>query len=226
MHLTNSYTTILAAALLGGCATAVQVSGDFPKPLMQPYPLVAGIRYPASLGEYSHSEKASNEPEVTISLGEANLRMFRALFSGMFAEVVELNSDPNLPAPVQVDLIIEPTLSDLEIASPDKSGTDQYTVWLNYNLQLYRPDRTLLGDWKITAYGQHDGGSMGMGTADAVNGAAIIALRDAAATIVTEFSKAPGIAGILTAAGNASPAVIAEPAAGRDDSEQQDANNE
>ncbi len=226
MDLTNSYTTILAAALLGGCATSVQVSGDFPQPLMQPYPLVAGIRYPASLGEYSHTEKASNEPEVTIGLGAANLRMFRALFSGMFAEVVELNSDPNVPAPVPVDLIIEPTLSDLELASPTKSGTDQYTLWLNYNLQLYRPDRTLLGDWKITAYGQHDAGSMGMGAADALNNTAIIALRDAAATIVTEFSKAPGVAGILPAAATGGPAVIAEPAAGRDDKDNAEPHNE
>jgi hypothetical protein len=142
------------------------------------------------------------------------------LAEGMFAEIVELNSDPNVPAPVPVDVIIEPTLSDLELASPDKSGSDQYTVWLNYNLQLYRPDKTLLGDWKITAYGEYDAGSMGMHTADAVNGATMIALRDAAATIVTEFSQAPGIAGILPSP--AGPAAIAEPAAGVDDANDAD----
>lgn len=215
-------TTVLTALLLVGCAKSVQVESDFPKPLMQPYPLVVGVRYPASLTEFSHTEKPANEPETTISLGAANVSMFRALFSGMFAETIELGSDPNTPIPASTDLIIEPTLTDLEIASPDKSGTDQYTVWLNYNLRLYRPDGTLLGDWKVTAYGQRDQGSMGMGGEDAVNGATIVALRDAAASIVSEFSKAPGIAAILpaasvesTTAAQAEP--VAEPAAAGDD---------
>jgi len=219
----SSCTTIVAVLLLLGCAKSVQVESDFPKPLMQPYPLVVGVRYPASLSGFSHTEESSNEPETTISLGAANVDMFRALFSGMFAETIELASDPNLPVPASIDLVIEPTLTDLEIASPDKSGTDQYTVWLNYNLRLSRADNSLLGDWQITAYGQRDQGSMGMGGEDAVNGATVIALRDAAANIVTEFGKAPGIASILPAAtasdGSpaAQPAAVAEPAADSDD---------
>lgn len=187
----------LAAFLLGACATSVQVDGSFPKPLMQPYPLAVGVRYPDSLVNFSHTEKAEREPEVAINLGAANVRMFDALFAGMFTEVVRLDADQARPAAANADLIIEPTLVELEIASPNKSGTDQYTVWLNYNLRLYRPDQTLLGDWKITGYGQHDGGSMGMGTEDAVNGAAMLAMRDAAAAIATRFSEAPGIGALL-----------------------------
>lgn len=164
---------------------------------MEPYPLVAGIRYPASLMAFSRTEKTGNEPEITISIGATNRDMFRALFAGMFEEVIELADDPNAPIPANVDLVIEPTLVDLEIASPEKSGTDQYTVWLNYKLLLTRPDRTLLGDWKVTAYGQDDVGSMGMGAEDAINDATIIALRDAAATIATGFAQAPGIAALL-----------------------------
>jgi hypothetical protein len=215
--------TVIAVLLLAGCAKSVQVESSFPKPLVQPYPLVVGIRYPASLTGFSHTEESANEPEIVISLGTANVDMFRALFNGMFAETVELGSDPNAPVPASIDLIIEPTLADLEIASPGKSGTDQYTVWLNYNLRLSRPDGTLLGDWKVTAYGQRDQGSMGMGGEDAVNGATVIALRDAAASIVSEFSTAPGIASILPAAtapksaAAAQPAEVAEPAAAGDD---------
>jgi hypothetical protein len=203
--------SILVTVLLGGCAKSVQVGGDFPQPLMEPYPLVAGIRYPASLTAFSHTEKTGNEPEITISIGATNRDMFRALFAGMFEEVVELADDPNAPIPANVDLVIEPTLVDLEVASPEKSGTDQYTVWLNYNLLLTRPDRTPLGDWKVTAYGQDDVGSMGMGAEDAINDATIIALRDTAATIATGFAQAPGIAALLAAkpaAGQPGPNVL------------------
>lgn len=219
----RSCATLIAALLLAGCAKSVQVDSSFPKPLMQPYPLVAGVRYPASLTGFSHTEKSINEPEIVINLGTANVDMFRALFSGMFAETVELGSDPSSPVPASIDLVIEPTLADLEIASPGKSGTDQYTVWLNYNLRLSRPDGSLLGDWKVTAYGQRDQGSMGMGGEDAVNDATVIALRDAAASIVSEFSTAPGIASILPAApapnsaAATQPVAVAEPAAADDD---------
>jgi len=215
--------TVIAVLLLAGCAKSVQVDSSFPKPLMQPYPLVAGVRYPVSLTGFSHTEESTNEPEIVINLGTANVDMFRALFNGMFAETVELGSDPNAPVPASIDLVIEPTLADLEIASPGKSGTEQYTVWLNYNLRLSRPDGTLLGDWKVTAYGQRDQGSMGMGGEDAVNGATVIALRDAAASIVSEFSTAPGIASILPAAtapdsaAATLPAAVAQPAAAGDD---------
>jgi hypothetical protein len=192
--------TVIAVLLLAGCAKSVQVESSFPKPLVQPYPLVVGIRYPASLTGFSHTEESANEPEIVISLGTANVDMFRALFNGMFAETVELGSDPNAPVPASIDLVIEPTLADLEIASPGKSGTDQYTVWLNYNLRLSRPDGTLLGDWKVTAYGQRDQGSMGMGGEDAVNGATIL-----------PAATAP------KSAAAAQPADIAEPAAAGDD---------
>ena len=190
---------------------------------MERYPLVVGVRYPVSLTEFIHTEESTNEPQITISLGTANVSMFRSLFSGMFAETIELGSDPNAPAPAAMNLIIEPTLTDLEIASPGKSGTDQYTVWLNYNLRLSRPDGSLLGDWKITAYGQRDEGSMGLGSEDAVNGATVVALRDAAASIVSEFNSAPGITSILPTASasdssaGAQRAPVAETAADGDD---------
>ena len=195
----------LVAFLLGACASSVQVDGSFPKPLMQAYPLVVGVRYPDSLVNFSHTEKAAREPEVAIDLGAANVRMFDTLFAGMFTEMVRLDTDPDRPAPANANLIIEPTLVELELASPSKSGTDQYTVWLNYNLHLYRPDKTLLGDWNITGYGQHEGGSMGMGTEDAVNGAAMMAMRDAAAAIATRFSEAPGITTLLPQAADPPP---------------------
>jgi len=232
LHVLRACTTVITAILLASCAKSVQVTSDFPTPLMEPYPLVVGVRYPASLTEFIHTEESSNEPAITIDLGTANVSMFRTLFSGMFAETIELDNEQNTPAPASVNLIIEPTLTDLEIASPGKSGTDQYTVWLNYNLRLSQPDGSLLGDWKITAYGQRDQGSMGMGGEDAINGATVVALRDAAASIVSEFSTAPGIASVLPAASvaapptTAQPAPVAEPATDNDDTGNADSNIE
>lgn len=186
---------ILLAAILvtTGCSRTVEVAADFPKPLMEPLPLTLGVRYPQDLAEFTHTEDPSLEPEWEIRLGEANLRMFRALFAGMFRKVVELPEDPAETSATDIDLIIEPRLEELEFSVPNQSGTDQYVVWLRYNLKILLPDEQLIGDWRVTAYGQKDEGSLGMGSEDAMKSAAIKALRDAGASIAIGFENAPGV---------------------------------
>lgn len=184
---------ILAIVLTAGCSRSVDVAAEFPKPLMEPFPLTAGVRYPADLTDFRHVEDPTLEPEWDIRLGNANLMMFRALFAGMFTTVVELDSTTDETGPAPIDFIIEPKLEELEFSSPNQSGTDQYVVWLRYNLKLLMPDGQLISDWRITAYGQEDKRSLGMGSENAMQDAAIKALRDAAANIVVGFHSAPGV---------------------------------
>ncbi len=178
---------------LAACARSVSVSANFPPPLLDPYPLTAGIRYPAELGNFVHVEDPALEPEWTIRLGEANLLMFRSIFGGMFARVVELEPDAGTAADPDIDFIIEPKLEELEFSVPHQSGTDQYVVWLRYTLHMTKPDGELIGDWRLTAYGQEDQGNMGLGATQAMREAAITALRDAAANIAIGFPTAPGV---------------------------------
>ena len=184
----------VAMALSGGCARSVDVVAEFPTPLVEAYPITAGVRYPSELGNFTHVEDPELEPEWQIRLGEANLRMFRALFAGMFETVIELPTDPAATIDPAIDFIIEPELEELEFSVPNQSGTDQFVVWLKYKLTLLRPDGQLINNWRITAYGQEDQGKMGMGSEEAMKDAAIKALRDAGASIVLGFAEAPGVA--------------------------------
>jgi hypothetical protein len=185
--------TVSAATVLGACAKSVQVTTDFPPPLMEPYPLVAGVRYRAELTDFVHTENPELQPEWTIKLGTANLQMFRTLLNGMFIKTIELDVNPQVPVDPAVDFIIEPKLEEMEFSVPQQSGSDQFVVWLRYNLKLLQPDGQLIGDWRITGYGQEDEGDLGMGSGNAMKDAAITALRDAAASIVVGFTKAPGV---------------------------------
>jgi hypothetical protein len=194
-----------------GCAKSVEVTTDFPVPLLEPIQLTAGIRYPEDLTDFVHTEDPELEPEWEIRLGQANLLMFRKLFGAMFTETIELQADPAMPVPDNIDFIIEPKLEDLEFSVPRQSATDQYVVWLKYKLTLLLPDGQLISNWRITAYGQEDEGDMGMGSENAMRDAAIKALRDAAANIAIGFAEAPGVEDYLL--GNAkntiSPAIQA-----------------
>jgi hypothetical protein len=187
------FTNTIIAVMLFACAKSVEVTTDFPTPLMEPYPLVAGIRYPAELTDFIHTENPEFQPEWTIKLGTANLQMFRTLLNGMFIKTIELDTDTQANVDPEIDFIIEPRLEELEFSVPQQSGSDQFVVWLRYNLKLLQPDGQLIGDWRITGYGQEDEGDLGMGSGNAMKDAAITALRDAAASIVLGFSKAPGV---------------------------------
>jgi len=186
-------TNIITIVVLVACAKSVEVTTDFPPPLMEPYPLVAGVRYPAELTDFIHTENPELQPQWTIKLGTANLQMFRALLNGMFIKTIELDVDTQAAVDPEIDFIIEPRLEELEFSVPQQSGSDQFVVWLRYNLKLLQPDGQLIGNWRITGYGQEDEGDMGMGSANAMKDAAITALRDAAASIVVGFTKAPGV---------------------------------
>lgn len=192
-----SLTLILLAALLNGCANSVRVADDFPVPLVEKLPLTVGVVLNEKLSNYVHIEDPILDAEWTIDIGTANVDMFRSLFTGMFDQVLELELDadgnPVLPAETTLDAIIEPRLEDFEFSVPQQSGNDQFTVWIKFNIRITTPEAEPISNWRVTAYGQVDQGSLGLGDDDAMNEAAIMALRDAAANISTNFSKAPGV---------------------------------
>ncbi|MCP4000315.1 MAG: hypothetical protein GY727_05340 [Gammaproteobacteria bacterium] len=172
---------------------------QFPEPLIEPLPLVIGIRYPIELTDFVHNEDPELAPEWTIKLGQANLRMFRALFKGMFIQTIEIDNatkDSEEAEPqttTSLDAIIEPSLEEVEFSVPEQSGNQQFTVWLRYNILITTPEGKLITNWRITGYGQQDEGPMGMGDETAMRKAAVTALRDAAANIATTFSSVPNI---------------------------------
>jgi hypothetical protein len=190
-------TIILLALLAGGCATSIKVADDFPEPLVEKLPLTVGIVFNEKLSTYVHVEDPMMDAEWSIDIGQANVDMFRALFTGMFAEALELklNEDgtPIIPAAPRLDAVIEPRLEDFEFSVPRQSGNDQFTVWIRYNIRTTTPENEEISNWRVTAYGQVDEGAMGLGDGAAMQEAAVIALRDAAANIATGFSKAPGV---------------------------------
>jgi hypothetical protein len=190
-------TIILLALLAGGCATSIKVADDFPEPLVEKLPLTVGIVFNEKLSTYVHVEDPMMDAEWSIDMGQANVDMFKALFTGMFTEVLELklNEDgtPIIPAAPRLDAIIEPRLEDFEFSVPRQSGNDQFTVWIRYNIRTTNPENEAISNWRVTAYGQVDEGAMGLGDGAAMQEAAVIALRDAAANIATGFSKAPGV---------------------------------
>jgi hypothetical protein len=111
--------TCAVAVLMLGCAKSIEVLAEFPEPVLVPLPLAMGIRYPTDLTDFTYTEDPELSPEWTIKLGQANLRMFRALFKGMFTKTVELKPEPAL------ELTAE--LSDEAADESSDESSDQMT---------------------------------------------------------------------------------------------------
>ena len=178
-------------ATLAGCSQSMTVQTGFPTPVLDPLPLVVGIRYPDTLTDYVHQEAPPLEAEWTIRLGAANELLFDKLFGAMFMQTVALEQEASIAAHPELDAVIEPTLEEFEFSLPRQSQTDQYAVWLRYNVRVYTPDGELICNWPVTAYGQ--AGAKTMAAEKSMQRATVLAMRDAAASIAVGFINAPGI---------------------------------
>ena len=90
-------------------------------------------------------------------------------------------------------------VEELQYAIPSHTQVKVYEIWMRYRFELINAAGEPLGDWKMTAYGKTPqnlvmGIEGGQSKEEAINLAAIMALRDAGAHFVTSFRRAEPIA--------------------------------
>lgn len=198
---------LAACIVLTGCAHEVVVETGFPEPLIEQVPLNVGVFYTDALRNYTYDEDLPNDASWSFSMGAANIQLFDTALTAMFTVVTPVTAHGGTGAPFdELDIIIEPELEAFEFSLPRQSRSDQYGVWIRYNLLVYAPDGTLQTSWPVSAYGQSD--SRTFGGNKSMEAAVIQAMRDAIASMVTGFTDAPTVRTILF------PDTAAEPASG------------
>jgi hypothetical protein len=176
--------------LSGACSKSVVIQTDFPEPLITPLPLSVGLLYGDALRHFQYREELPNDGAWSFDLGDANTKLFDGIFEALFDRTVQVEATGGSGAPYSgLDAIIEPSIEALEFSLPRQSRSDQYAVWIRYNLDVYKPDGTLITRWSISAYGQSD--SAILSAEKPMAQATISALRDAGASIITGFEKEP-----------------------------------
>lgn len=182
--------TILATAtalLLCACATHVEVSGTFPKPLSKRYPYTATLVFNEDFRNYRFENL---EPkEVSISVGETQVQLFQAVSNSLFKHTDIGNSQPENP---RSDLVLVPTVADVQIAMPYETQLKVFEVWIKYKLELFDNEGELISEWTMPAYGKTPTRFL-KSESEALNQAAIAALRDAGANLITGFEKIPDV---------------------------------
>jgi hypothetical protein len=183
---------IVCIVLLTACSKSVEVKTEFPKPLVPSLPLVVGVYYSEMIRDYEYVEDLPADGDWSFDFDATNIQLFDTIFAALFDKMVHVDATGGSGAPYdELDAVIEPTIEALEFSLPRQSRTDQFAVWIRYNLNVYAPDGRLITTWPISAYGQADAPMLG--SEKAMAQATINAMRDAAASIVTGFEQEPKI---------------------------------
>ena len=139
------------------------------------------------------------------------MEFWDTLFAGMFEEVVHIQSAAALKdRGGEIDGVLIPNIAELQYTIPTHTNVKIYEIWMRYEFRLvdvsavheqedgaltFNPDERL-ASWPITAYGKTPTAFL-QTDEEAVNLAAVVALRDAGAHFITTFGSRPEVASWL-----------------------------
>lgn len=216
-HLWDSMTLILRAKTtlaltcvlaLAACSTReVVVEGKFPTPVVDPVPISVGVLFTKDFREHVLFDDATGRGEASwrVSTGVAQVEFWSTLLPGFFQNVVFIESYEDLNS-YDVDAVLIPELTDVQYSLPLYTNVKIYEIWMRYQLSLVDPEQLKDDEnqiiatksakpfvqWRLTAYGKTPTAFLRSET-DAVNEAAIMALRDAGANFIESFDQIPNV---------------------------------
>lgn len=187
--------------LLAGCGPArVDVQGKFPPPLLEPLPLTLGVWYGEDFRQHEFFDEAKSKRESSwiVNTGAAQVQMWDTLLAGMFSKVVHLESEPVAGQAVAgVDAVLIPHVDELQYAIPTQTKVKVFEVWMRYRFELLSNQGAPIADWTMSSYGKTPTAFL-QSDQEAVNLAAVMALRDAGAHFATTgFAKVPAVSAWL-----------------------------
>jgi hypothetical protein len=195
----RSYTQLAVVLLLGllvGCGpTKVVVQGNFPAPLIEPLPLTLGVWFDTDFTQHEIFDEATSVREASwiVNTGAAQVQMWDTLLAGMFEQVIHLDAKPGSgPIGLEIDAVLIPHVEELQYAIPTQTNVKVYEIWMRYGFELVNPDGTLIAAWSMSSYGKTPTALL-QGDQEAVNLAAVMALRDAGANFATHFTRVPAV---------------------------------
>jgi hypothetical protein len=202
---------VATTACLAGCGgSEVIVESTFPRPLVEPLPVSMGVVIPDELYNFIYTEDIPDQSLWTIALGDANVAMLGPLFEGMFQQTKDIDSLAVAAGDTTLDGVIEPKLEKFEFDVPQGERDKFVEVWLQYEITVYEPDGATVIEWPVSGYGKSE---LARDAEDAVQRAAVVAMREAGATIATKFSEQPQIKEWLGGLANAAPSTVGPQAA-------------
>jgi len=190
--------TLVFVACLAACgASQVIVSPilDLPTPLVEPLPVQIGVYYSQSFRNFVYDESKDSQgvDDTSIHLGDAQISMFDRVFAAYFSRAQILERGEPASKRAGLDAVLVPQVVDVEYSVPRTSKAKIYEVWIKYQFDLLARDGSTIATWTMPVYGKTPTALL-KSNDEAINLAAMMALRDSGAAFITGFSKVPEVA--------------------------------
>ncbi len=189
-RMTGLLMVMVLTAVLSACAisVSVRVEEDFPVVVAKPRDLNAVLVLDDAFRNY----EATPVAKTSIQFGAAQEDLFRKAFDGLFANVKVVSSKAD--AGQESDLVIVPSVREVQLSTPSESYLNVYEVWIKYNLEIETVDGVPVDSWFLPAYGKTPDSYM-LSRSRAIEDATVVALRDAGAKLMLDFFRIPAIHG-------------------------------
>ena len=185
---------LVAAVSLGGCtATDVALKHSFPDVVASPRDISATVVLD---DEFRHFVGHPNK-RTSIDLGSAQTELMTKVFKGLFRQVDVVEDESGT---ARRDLVVRPEVVEVQVAAPSDTYLNVFEVWIKYKLEIRTGEGELLDSWFMPAYGKSSDSLMTI-KGDAIEDAAIVALRDAGAKLILDFYRIPAVDGWLARQG-------------------------
>lgn len=184
----------LLLSVLAGCSSTITMDvPTIPAPLTERIPVNVALRMPEEFNNFVHEEAVLGRESWTINLGRSNAAFFEQLFGYLFETVTVIGPEADA-RDFQFDALIEPSIDGFEFSVPTQSKTEAFAVWIRYRLRVFDREGNNASNWTVSAYGKSQ--KQGLGNSNALQRAAVLAMRDAAALIIMQLDKATQISAL------------------------------
>lgn len=189
MNIKNGLIAAAALALAGcGGSAQVKVQQQFPNVVFEPRNIKAAIVFDQAFRTY----KATPVEDVSIDIGSAQVDLLTRAFKGLFDEVTTHTLRNEVPE--GTELVITPSVLEVQLSTPSESYLNVYEVWIKFNLDIETGGGEAIDSWFMPAYGKTPDSFMTSRT-EAIEEAAVVALRDAGAKLILDFYRIPSVYG-------------------------------
>jgi hypothetical protein len=137
-------------AVLAGCSstTELRIEEDFPNVVFEPRDFKAAVVFDSGFRAY----QARPNDQTFIDIGSAQVDLLSKAFRGLFREVEVLSARAQLGP--DTDIVITPSVLEVQLSTPSDSYLNVYEVWIKYNLDIESADGEAIDSWFMPAYGK------------------------------------------------------------------------
>jgi hypothetical protein len=191
MQITKIHIIASAFALLviTGCSSSAQVQvtdREFPTVVSKPKAVSASIIFDEQFRDFV----ATPNKNTSIDIGSAQTNMLGNAFKGLFNNIEIISTRDEVS--FENALVITPSVQEVQVSTPSDTYLNVYEVWIKYSLNIENSDGDQIDSWFMPAYGKTPDSFM-LSKTNAIEEAAVIALRDAGAKLLLDFYRIPSI---------------------------------